>query len=470
MRPTTDKDALVASQIAYMNIEEKDIRDAKKEYGSATLENIFKVSNDNIEKQYINRVYGNKDPKTTKLSEYEQMRFEEAKAFIEEIKNSEYAQWEIVEVKDDNANSGFYGCMIDCGDGQSIFGFRGSESDTTHQLRQDWINADIALFNNILTEQQKAAQNFVKDMNKKYGDNYTTFDFSGHSLGGNLSQHAGITVPANMQNKVGTIYNLDGPGYSDEYLLSHALEIDNMASHVKHYQWSFIGNLLNQMPDEMFQSIRTDDRVYEIYDLEKLTDGALFQKHDTGFVWRWMMEHDTEFFQNGKMDDFAKTVGVVIRKIENEAPGVVRNLAVDGIFLINLFLLAKESENTKEFGKKVCKYFIDTFQNGVHIGMEIWDSIERGISKWAAAGVDFIALFKNPYFRQVNDFKKKAGRITSTYGHLDMESKLISLNNMTETYQNLDHLMKMYKTFLIASADSYREAGKLMLLKEKDIL
>ncbi|MFR0028305.1 MAG: hypothetical protein ACLRVG_09230 [Coprococcus phoceensis] len=102
--------------------------------------------------------------------------------------------------------------------------------------------------------------------------------------------------------------------------------------------------------------------------------------------------------------------------------------------------------------------------------MEIWDSIERGISKWAAAGVDFIALFKNPYFRQVNDFKKKAGRITSTYGHLDMESKLISLNNMTETYQNLDHLMKMYKTFLIASADSYREAGKLMLLKEKDIL
>ena len=42
MRPTTDKDALVASQIAYMNIEEKDIRDAKKEYGSATLENISK--------------------------------------------------------------------------------------------------------------------------------------------------------------------------------------------------------------------------------------------------------------------------------------------------------------------------------------------------------------------------------------------------------------------------------------------
>ena len=82
-----------------------------------------------------------------------------------------------------------------------------------------------------------------------------------------------------MQNKVGTIYNLDGPGYSDEYLLSHALEIDNMASHVKHYQWSFIGNLLNQMPDEMFQSIRTDDRVYEIYDLEKFEQMALCFKN-----------------------------------------------------------------------------------------------------------------------------------------------------------------------------------------------
>lgn len=122
MSPTTDKDALVASQIAYMNIEKDDIKRAEREYGSATLENIFEVSRGGVEQEYINRVYGNKDSKTTKLSEYEQMRLEEAKAFIEEIKNSEYAQWEIVEVKDDNADSGFYGCMIDCGDGQAIFG------------------------------------------------------------------------------------------------------------------------------------------------------------------------------------------------------------------------------------------------------------------------------------------------------------------------------------------------------------
>ncbi|MFR0030048.1 MAG: Mbeg1-like protein [Coprococcus phoceensis] len=234
----------------------------------------------------------------------------------------------------------------------------------SHQLRQDWFNADIALFNNILTEQQKAAQDFVKDMNKKYGDNYTTFDFSGHSLGGNLSQHAGITVPASMQDKVGTIYNLDGPGYSDEYLLSHALEIDNMASHVKHYQWSVIGNLLNQMPDEMFQSIRTDDRVYEIYDLEKLTDGALFQKHDTGFVWRWMMEHDTEFFQNGKTDDFAKTVGVVIRKIENEAPWSSTEFGCRWNLLNKSF----------SFGKRIRKY--------KGIWKESMQVLYRYISKW----------------------------------------------------------------------------------------
>ena len=168
MSSTTDKDALVVSQIAYMNIENGDIEEAVDRYGSATLENIFEVTDGKIEQDYIERVYGNKDPKTTKLSEYEQMRLEEAKAFIEEIKNSEYAQWEIVEIKDDNANSGFYGCMIDCGDGQSMFGFRGSESDSIHQKRQDWFNADFALFNNILTEQQKVAQDFVKDMNKKY--------------------------------------------------------------------------------------------------------------------------------------------------------------------------------------------------------------------------------------------------------------------------------------------------------------
>ena len=55
MGSTTDKDALVASQIAYMNIENDDIKDAVDRYGSATLENIFRVS-PSIKKQYINRV------------------------------------------------------------------------------------------------------------------------------------------------------------------------------------------------------------------------------------------------------------------------------------------------------------------------------------------------------------------------------------------------------------------------------
>ena len=66
--------------------------------------------------------------------------------------------------------------------------------------------------------------------------------------------------------------------------------------------------------------------------------------------------------------------------------------------------------------------------------------IEEAKKRYGSATLENI--FKVSNFRQVNDFKKKAGRITSTYGHLDMESKLISLNNMTETYQNLDHLMK----------------------------
>ena len=52
------------------------------------------------------------------------------------------------------------------------------------------------------------------------------------------------------------------------------------------------------------------------------------------------------------MDDFAKTVGVVIRKIENKAPGVVRNLAVDGIFLINLFLWQKNPKIQRNLERK----------------------------------------------------------------------------------------------------------------------
>lgn len=67
MSSTTDKDALVVSQIAYMNIENGDIEEAVDRYGSATLENIFEVTDGKIEQDYIERVYGNKDPKTTKV-------------------------------------------------------------------------------------------------------------------------------------------------------------------------------------------------------------------------------------------------------------------------------------------------------------------------------------------------------------------------------------------------------------------
>ena len=73
-------------------------------------------------------------------------------------------EWKIVDVYNDNENdgSGFYGCVIDTGDGL-IVSFRGSESITDiNHVKSDWVGADLALLKTTLTKQQEEAEKFLK--------------------------------------------------------------------------------------------------------------------------------------------------------------------------------------------------------------------------------------------------------------------------------------------------------------------
>lgn len=183
--------------------------------------------------------------------------------------------WTVIDSCDFNGGtgSGMYSAVVDTGDGNAVIGFRGSESYDTEQSIKDWAIADFGLLNNPLTAQQADAQEYTRRVLEKYGDQYDSFDTTGHSLGGNLAEHALITVPEEYRDKMGRGVNLDGPGFSDEYILTHAVQIAAMSGKADHCAWSLVGALLISLPGSNYQVI---DAV--------TPDGDLFQRHATNNV------------------------------------------------------------------------------------------------------------------------------------------------------------------------------------------
>lgn len=167
-------------------------------------------------------------------------------------------EWKLKNIRNDQHGSGMYACMIDTGDGNALIAFRGSESDTLENMVKDWGLSDFGLLNNILTPQQNAAETYMRDLYQQYGDAYDGFGVTGHSLGGNLAEHSVITAPDHMRKKIIRCDNLDGPGFSEEYLLAHNGDINKSRGKIRHYQWSLIGSLLHPVWGSDFQTIKAD--------------------------------------------------------------------------------------------------------------------------------------------------------------------------------------------------------------------
>lgn len=223
----------------------------------------------------------------------------------------ECERWVIKEVKNDNVQSGFYGCLIDTRDGEAILGFRGSESFDNGQVIHDWIEADLGLLNSPETKQQQLAAEFTEYINDKYGNYYNNYNFTGHSLGGNLAEHATITAPDGMP--INRCVSYDGPGYSDEYIAAHGSRIKERGQYIDHYQYSVVGTLLNPLPGTNYRTIDA--------------------KTPTGenSLWNYFERHSTsniEFDENGSTKDgeqdwLSKIGGPLSKDIENGAPRVV---------------------------------------------------------------------------------------------------------------------------------------------------
>lgn len=170
-----------------------------------------------------------------------------------DLDGQDISNWKIVDYYDTNDKTGFYGSVIDVGDGDAIVAFRGSEGmDNMSNLIKDWLKADLGLLNSTLTNQQAEVNKFLKQISESdYIKNYDSLAMTGHSLGGNLAMHAAIVsaMPEiGLADKLERCVSYDGPGFSDEYLAVHGKYIDKVKGKITHYKWSPVGGLLSELP------------------------------------------------------------------------------------------------------------------------------------------------------------------------------------------------------------------------------
>ena len=182
-----------------------------------------------------------------------------------------YDNWRIVGVGDDQNASGMYGCMIDDGRGDAIIAFRGSEGD---QILEDWGGADFGLLNNTETWQQAQAEEFTRRMYEEFGDQYDSYAFTGHSLGGNLAIDAAIDAPPGMRDRISQVVGLDSPGFSDDYWATHADGIREMEGRISHYQWSGVGAIFETPGTERTVNVRDMGNCVSRHDLRNLDTGT----------------------------------------------------------------------------------------------------------------------------------------------------------------------------------------------------
>ncbi len=268
----------------------------------------------------------------------------------------EWRDWNIVDVCNDQNDSGYYGLLIDTGDGNAIIGCRGSESTDLLTGIRDWGEADVGLLDSELTHQQEVAEAYMEELWRKYGDEYDSFSLTGHSLGGNLATHMTITAPEEMRDKIEHCISYDGPGFSEEYIAEHREQIERAKDKLDHYIWSWVGGLLNDLPG-------VENVIIDAHD-DPNGEGieAMLWRHAT---------YNVEFDENGNIKPgdesiLSKILGPLTRWLDSVDPEALKEdypmlaLIVTGVKLVATVLNKFHDIKDKcvELGKKVYYNYI----------------------------------------------------------------------------------------------------------------
>lgn len=365
----------------------------------------------------VNRAIANYGSKSN-LSAQEQGQLNVARNIQERVNQYDLQDcynWVIQKVENTNKETGFYGCLIDTQDGNAIIGFRGSEFfSEDNQFILDGI-ADIGLLNSTLTPQQAQAEAFTRYVNETYRNKYESFGLTGHSLGGNLAEHATITAPDGM--RIHRCVSYDGPGYSDEYIAAHQKGIERRARYIDHYQCSAVGAILNSLPGTNYQTIAAQEEY--------------FARHDTRNI-------DFDEYGNvqpGSMDEFAAYVGPLTKGIDDLPPGSLSAMLLLP-FSPELAALALISQMT---GAAVKDMSVKVTQIIVNIG-ETLGNLAQSVENWFRTLFGGVALtgefeMNVSYVNSLgNGMEDVSGKLRRISGEISDITSKIRYQSMTGTY------------------------------------
>ena len=254
------------------------------------------------------------------------------KEFGEKYEQSgiDWRDWKVIDQCNDKNGTGYYGCLIDKGDGSAIIANRGTEFYDGNQVKKDIFQTDLALLDAETTGQHERAARYMEELYYRYGDKYDSFGLTGHSLGGNISQHMMIHAPAEMQDKIDRCLSLDGPGFSQEYIDKNRHLIENVDDRMDHYQWSFISSLLIPLPGVNVQVIDARDG-----------DGLL-SRHSIDHVY----VDENGNVRNGDKSDLSKILGPISRYFEHLGEGTFIDVTLPylpkALRLIMLYKLVRD--------------------------------------------------------------------------------------------------------------------------------
>jgi len=291
-----DAAMMIASQIAYLEFRDGETNVGEMVDGILQVYGVYENGKWELKPEYKdNKSISDEFGTATTI-----LQIAESSGGLEEWRN-----WNVVDVCNDQNDTGYYGLLIDTGGGNAIIGCRGSESTDLSTGYKDWGEADIGLLDNELTWQQKKAEAYMEKLWLKYGDEYESFSLTGHSLGGNLATHMTITAPEGMRDKINHCISMDGPGFSEEYIEVHREEIEKAAEKIDHYQWSWVSSLLNPLPGVEDTVIKAHDDVAAGNKIE-----AMLWRHAT---------YNVEYDENGNIIEGDKSeLSVILGPLSQE--------------------------------------------------------------------------------------------------------------------------------------------------------
>ena len=208
---------------------------------------------------------------------------------LNSLTSEQLNSWKIAGVHDTNSKNGFYACIIETSPGNVAVGFRGSESMTDpSSMANDWVGADLGLLNSYCTNQQLEVHRFLN----RYADQLNGYDnvaMTGHSLGGNLAEYATImSGDYGLDDNIKQCVSLDGPGFSQEFIMANLDKITKMSGVMKHYSWSLVGAMLFGLPGVQNYNVVVSEEA----NTEDNEEMGVFTRHSTKYL---------EYDENGNL-------------------------------------------------------------------------------------------------------------------------------------------------------------------------